>query len=866
MPPPGESRVSVDGKCFRLAGAKFFPKGVSYGPFEPGPGGSSFPAPSRVAEDLNLICELQANLLRVYEVPPRWFLDAALSHGLRVMVDIPWNQHVCFLDSPGQREQIRQIVGNAVKSCAGHPAVFAFSVANEIPPDVVRWSGAKPVTRFIEELVTEVRRLDPHALCTFTNFPSTEFLAPQNLDFACFNVYLHHRPAFRNYMARLQMLAEGKPLLLGETGIDSVREGEDRKCELLKWQIDEAFQSGLAGVIVFSFTDDWWRGGARVEQWHFGLVTRERLPKPSFSAVRDQFAIAPRFPLARSPLVSIVVASYNGERTLRSCLQSLSSLNYAPYEVILVDDGSTDATARVASEFPQVRFIRHERNLGLSVARNTGIAAASGEIIAFTDSDCRADEDWLRYTVNDLLRSDFVGVGGPNLLPPEDSAVAAAVMASPGGPAHVMLTDRQAEHIPGCNMVFYKWALQEIGGFDPIFERAGDDVDVCWRLQQSGSKIGFSPAGFVWHYRRSTVSDYLKQQQGYGDAEGLLLRKHPEYFNVLGGSTWKGRIYGTSSLGVSLGGPIIYRGFFGSAGFQSVYAATPASALMFCTTLEYHALVTAPLWILTGIFPVLLPLAVTSLLVSLGVCAFAGAQAKIPPDRKRWWSRPLVSLLFFLQPLVRGWARYRGRLTFQAGLSAPGQNLDTVALRESSNRLDQVDFWSEKPIDRVEFVRCLVRRLDEERWPNKADIGWSDYDLEIYDTRWARLQLATVLEQHSNQGRLLRCRLRGRWSLRATFAFWLLSATVLLFIGLTFHHYPWAWGLLVIPFLFGIYLKRQGRTLQSVTLVLLDTVAKQWGLNNISTHRPPVIQTSSFTPQTPVAPVVPPSPAPEPRS
>ena len=216
--------------------------------------------------------------------------------------------------------------------------------------------------------------------------------------------------------------------------------------------------------------------------------------------------------------------------------------------MILVDDGSAEATRQIAFAHPNVRYFRHEKNLGLSVARNTGIAAATGEIIAFTDSDCRADEDWLYYLVGGLLESEFAGIGGPNLLPPEDSLVAAAVMASPGGPAHVMLTDRQAEHIPGCNMAFYKWALAQVGGFDPIFHKAGDDVDLCWRLQQAGLKIGFSPAAFVWHYRRSTIGAYLRQQRGYGEAEALLVRKHPECFNSFGGSLWRGRIYTTSKI------------------------------------------------------------------------------------------------------------------------------------------------------------------------------------------------------------------------------------------------------------------------------------------------------------------------------
>ena len=216
------------------------------------------------------------------------------------------------------------------------------------------------------------------------------------------------------------------------------------------------------------------------------------------------FRNAPYFALPRYPKVSVVVASYNGARTLKPCLESLTRLAYPDYEVILVDDGSTDSTPEIAREFPGVRCIRQD-NHGLSVARNTGIAAATGEIVAFTDSDCRADEDWLYYLVGDLLSGQWAGIGGHNFLPPDDSSVAAAVMASPGGPAHVMLTDREAEHLPGCNMAFYKWALEEIGGFDPVFRKAGDDVDVCWRLQERGFKLGFSPAGFVWHYRRSTV-------------------------------------------------------------------------------------------------------------------------------------------------------------------------------------------------------------------------------------------------------------------------------------------------------------------------------------------------------------------------
>jgi len=823
----------VDGKFFRLGEKKFHAKGVAYGPFAPNAAGQPFASLEQTVRDFEQIREMGANLIRVYDVPAKGFLDLAAEHELKVLIGIPWNQHLCFLDSPAQRKEARDAVRRAVSTCARHPAVFAFSVANEIPPDIVRWSGARAVADFIDDLVHEAKRADPGCLCTFTNYPPTEFLHPQSLDFACFNIYLHQPEPLANYLARLQMQVEGKPLLLGEFGLDSLREGEARQSELLELQIESAFRGGLAGAIVFTFTDDWWRGGRRVEDWQMGLTSRDRKPKPAFRTTQKMFHAAPYFPLPRYPRVSVVVASYNGERTLNACLSSLARLNYPDYEVILVDDGSADATRKIATAHPNVRYFHHEQNLGLSVARNTGIAAATGEIVAFTDSDCRVDEDWLHYLVGALLRSDFVGVGGPNLLPPEDSLVAAAVMASPGGPAHVMLTDRQAEHIPGCNMAFYKWALAKVGGFDPTFRAAGDDVDLCWRLQQAGLDIGFSPAACVWHYRRSTIAAYLKQQRGYGEAEALLIRKHPECFNSFGGSLWRGRIYASSQFGDLMRPPIIYRGLFGSAGYQFLYASAPAFNLMICTTLEYHVLVTLPLWVVSVVLHPLLPLAITSMLISLGVCVAAGAQAVPARNRRRWWTRPLVALLFLLQPLVRGWARHRGGLTHRPATLAAQPSLDSLGLRYSPASLRERQYWAEQRIDRLAWAAGILRQLDRQGWPNKPDTGWSDYDVEVYDTRWSRLQLSTVAEEHPQGKQLIRCRLRPRWAPRAKATFWLLCGTELLLCGFVGPRLPWLWWLLLTLPLFAWFLRCQQRNLRSLIAVFLDELAKEWGLTRV---------------------------------
>ena len=80
----------------------------------------------------------------------------------------------------------------------------------------------------------------------------------------------------------------------------------------------------------------------------------------------------------------------------------------------------------------------------------------TGEVFAYTDSDCMADPDWLYYLVGTLLSGDYVGVGGPNISPPAVNWIQAAVSAAPGGPSHVLLTDVVAEHIPGCNMAFHR--------------------------------------------------------------------------------------------------------------------------------------------------------------------------------------------------------------------------------------------------------------------------------------------------------------------------------------------------------------------------------------------------------------------------
>src|SRR5262249_51500235 len=116
-------RVNVDGRFFRLGANKFYVKGVAYGPFAPNAAGRSFALPEQTAADFDQIRELNANLVRVYDIPDKWFLDLAAEKHLKVLVDVPWNKNLCFLDSVQHRNSALEAVRRTVFACARHPAV-----------------------------------------------------------------------------------------------------------------------------------------------------------------------------------------------------------------------------------------------------------------------------------------------------------------------------------------------------------------------------------------------------------------------------------------------------------------------------------------------------------------------------------------------------------------------------------------------------------------------------------------------------------------------------------------------------------------------------------------------------------------------
>ncbi len=177
---PGKGKVKiirpkVSGKFILLGGEKFYIKGVTYGTFRPDANGIQFPPGEIIDMDFSLMVLYGINTVRTYTTPPVYLLDIALKHGLKVMVGLPWEQHITFLDSAERVNTIIKNVKQFVLGCVNHPAILCYAIGNEIPASIVRYYGNKKIERFLHRLYKAVKSIDPDGLVTYVNYPTTEY-------------------------------------------------------------------------------------------------------------------------------------------------------------------------------------------------------------------------------------------------------------------------------------------------------------------------------------------------------------------------------------------------------------------------------------------------------------------------------------------------------------------------------------------------------------------------------------------------------------------------------------------------------------------------------------------------------------------
>ena len=285
------------------------------------------------------------------------------------------------------------------------------------------------------------------------------------------------------------MAATGeRPLMLSETGMDTIREGEEHQAELLTWQARAAFELGLSGFIVFAFTDEWHTGGAEITDWAFGLVKQDRTPQARLRGGRRGFqkpasaAAASELPRRRS-----MVPAYNAAGDARRVPRIARRIcNYPDYETIVVDDGSSDSTARDRRSVAGVRLIRARASRPRGRAQRAESRLPRRDASPSSTPTRAPIADWLYHLVEALTRRGAAAAGGPEFRAAIRLSADAAIAARAGtvrarfAPATTTLDagvrmqhDRSTKRRP-----------RRPAASTRSFTAAGDDVDFSWRLAE----------------------------------------------------------------------------------------------------------------------------------------------------------------------------------------------------------------------------------------------------------------------------------------------------------------------------------------------------------------------------------------------
>ena len=425
-----------------------------------------------------------------------------------------------------------------------HPAALMFALGNEIPPSIVRWHGEARVTGFLRELYHEVKAAAPASAAHLCELSADRVPRPRLLRrLRRSTSTCTASPTCRAYLARLQHIAGHKPLLLAEAGSRQHSRGARRPGARSR-RCTSAPRSAKARAEPSRFPGPTSGGEADTKSTTGPSVSSTRAAAQAGAGRRGagvrRSAVSGRRTSLSGPKCRWWFAHTTRLTHWTNVSRSLMALNYPNFEVIVVNDGSRDATGEIARRYP-VGLIEVS-NGGLSAARNIGLAKADGRDRGLHGRRCPGRSRLAAVPRAADARTRFAGSGGPNVVPPDDPWIAQCVARAPGGPTQVLLDDRVAEHVPGCNMAFRRERPRSGRRLQSRLPRAGDDVDMCWRLQAKGYRIGFAPSALVWHHHRASVKAYWRQQVGYGEGETWLDAHHPEKF-ISGQMLWRGRIY-----------------------------------------------------------------------------------------------------------------------------------------------------------------------------------------------------------------------------------------------------------------------------------------------------------------------------------
>jgi hypothetical protein len=317
----------------------------------------------------------------------------------------------------------------------------------------------------------------------------------------------------------------------------------------------------------------------------------------------------------------------------------------------------------------------------------------------------------------------------------------------------VLIDDREAEHLPGCNMAFWRDRIESVGGFDPTFRIAGDDVDFCWRLQEAGRTLGYCPAAVVWHHRRNSVRSYWKQQMNYGRAEAMLERKWPDKYNAAGHLSWAGRVYAKAMPNFGFWPrQRIYHGTWGTALFQSVYNIAPHASAAILMMPEWYLIIlllgfAAGIGIFYSSLQWMGIVFLVALFASIVRAALVVSRIHLQTESRQAWDRlahrVAITGLHLLQPAARLW----GRISF--GLT-PWRRRGTSPFAQPWKR--SAAKWEETWRSADDRLRELETALRDSGAIVVRGADFDGWDLEVRGGLLMDARVLMTIEEHG-QGR-----------------------------------------------------------------------------------------------------------------
>jgi GT2 family glycosyltransferase len=220
--------------------------------------------------------------------------------------------------------------------------------------------------------------------------------------------------------------------------------------------------------------------------------------------------------------VSVVMAAFNNALTIAEQLEALSEQAGDCHEIVVVDNGSTDDTRLVVQGFlghiPNLRIVDGTGLRGIARVRNYAAASSVADLVC-CDADDVVAPGWIRAMASALEEYDVVGgrieetfLNGPSARPRTQQATELP-MACGFLPFAI-----------GANSAVRREVLDHLDGWDPRYRRGGEDVEMCWRAQLAGYRIGFAPDAVVHYRHRSTATSMRQQQKAYGYAQAMLHR------------------------------------------------------------------------------------------------------------------------------------------------------------------------------------------------------------------------------------------------------------------------------------------------------------------------------------------------------